>query len=251
MGLYITFHFAKKPLYSFEFHSLSSRHLIHSSCGNGGGYAHSVVRRRRPSPACGHGEGGRPRRLFGAVRGARHGGRGAGGRRQRVELPVQRRRAPLRRARPCAGGRGGAAARVALLRELRFDAPARALAAEEALQPGWLSGLHEKGPRPEPPSGCVLGPANPSNSGVLGPENMSPSSSPEEETPSSTEVEEHPSSRPISTTAATADVCSPLKAKSLQRKSRPSSPSTSPSLTLPQGHLPSPLRTAGRPSAIA
>ncbi|KAF7000831.1 hypothetical protein CFC21_016633 [Triticum aestivum] len=105
--------------------------------------------------------------------------------------------------------------------ELRFDAPARALAAEEALQPGWLSGLHErKGPRPEPPSGCVLGPANPSNSGVLGPENMSPSSSPEEETPSSTEVEEHPSSRPISTTAATADVCSPLKAKSLQRKSR-------------------------------
>nr|CDM79991.1 unnamed protein product [Triticum aestivum] len=47
-------------------------------------------------------------------------------------------RAPLRRARPCAGGRGGAAARVALLRELRFDAPARALAAEEALQPGWL-----------------------------------------------------------------------------------------------------------------
>ncbi|XP_044350154.1 ankyrin repeat and SAM domain-containing protein 6 [Triticum aestivum] len=120
--------------------------------------------------------------------------------------------------------------------ELRFDAPARALAAEEALQPGWLSGLHEKGPRPEPPSGCVLGPANPSNPGVLGPENMSPSSSPEEETPSSTEVEEHPSSRPISTTAATAD---------------PSSPSTSPSLTLPQGHLPSPLRTAGRPSAIA
>ncbi|XP_037470696.1 uncharacterized protein LOC119344304 [Triticum dicoccoides] len=118
--------------------SLSSRHLIHSSCGNGGGYAHSVVRRRRPSPACGHGEGGRPRRLFGAVRGARHGRRGAGGRRQRVELPVQRRRAPLRRARPCAGGRGGAAARVALLRELRFDAPARALAAEEALQPGWL-----------------------------------------------------------------------------------------------------------------
>ncbi|XP_044460342.1 uncharacterized protein, partial [Triticum aestivum] len=60
------------------------------------------------------------------------------GRRQRVELPVQRRRALLRRARPCAGGRGGAAARVALLRELRFDAPARALAAEEALQPGWL-----------------------------------------------------------------------------------------------------------------
>ena len=80
--------------------------------------------------------------------------------------------------------------------------------------------IRRKGPRPEPPSGCVLGPANPSNRGVLGPENMSPSSSPEEETPSSTEVEEHPSSRPISTTAATAEVCSPLKAKSLQRKSR-------------------------------
>ena len=38
-------------------------------------------------------------------------------------------RAPLRRARPCAGGRGGAAARVALLRAAHVHAPPAALRA--------------------------------------------------------------------------------------------------------------------------
>ncbi|XP_044414527.1 uncharacterized protein [Triticum aestivum] len=60
--------FAKKHLYSFEFHPLSSRRLIHFSCDSNGGFAHSAVCRRRPPPCLAREDGGRSPGGWGTAR---------------------------------------------------------------------------------------------------------------------------------------------------------------------------------------
>nr|XP_045083413.1 uncharacterized protein LOC109747244 [Aegilops tauschii subsp. strangulata] len=70
-----------------------------------------------------------------------------------------------------------------------------------------LLAIRRRGPRPESPSGCVLGPYKlhqiPSKLQFSTKRPMSPPSSPEEEVPSSPEEQEHPSNRPISPASAT------------------------------------------------
>ena len=90
MGLYITFHFAKKTLYSFEFHPLSS-YLIHFSGVSGDGNGDGDGLRAAGTPRRGGAGSAEMARRGGAVEVVRRGGAGAaedGGRRSRArQLP--------------------------------------------------------------------------------------------------------------------------------------------------------------------